>query len=418
MIKIKNIIFIFLFSFIFTQKVLIPMDSEQNDHLKAYGIAFLSLKNNNTVNWLLNYRGGSFLLDLDEVVEKKCILRGITYYIINGSEVNNIFQTIEENNMEIVLLEKIPKIAVYSPPDKQPWDDAVTLALTYAEIDYDVIFDDEVLSGELNQYDWLHLHHEDFTGQYGKFYKSYGRTAWYKQMKSDFEVCAMKHNFNSVHELKKEIALKIKNYIVNGGFLFAMCSATDSFDIALAAYKTDIASSVFDGTTIDPNYESKLDFSNGIAFENYEVYTDPMIYEYSSIDIPPNHIPTSRTAEQDYFTLFEFSAKWDRVPTMLTQNHASIIKGFMGQTTGFNKKFLKNYILVLGEDPASDLTKYIHGNVGKGTFTFLGGHDPEDYKHYVGDNPTNLSLHRNSPGYRLILNNVLFPAAKKKKRKT
>ena len=414
----KKIIFILILGIIIPQKVLIPMDEEQNDHLKAYGIAFSSLRNNNIVNWLLNYRGGSFLLDLDETIEKKCILRGVTYYIINGNQVNNIFQTIEENNMEIVLLEKIPKIAVYSPPDKQPWDDAVTLALTYSEIDYDVIFDDEVLSGELSNYDWLHLHHEDFTGQYGKFYKSYRHTSWYKKIKSDSEMFAMKNNFSSVHELKKEIAIKIKNYIVNGGFVFAMCSATDSFDIALAAYNTDIADAVFDGTPIDPNYESKLNFSNAIAFENYELYTAPLIYEYSSIDIPPNHIPNSRTPEQDYFTLFEFSAKWDRVPTMLTQNHASVINGFMGQTTGFNRKYLKNYILVLGEDPASDLTKYIHGNVGKGTFTFLGGHDPEDYKHYVGDNPTNLSLHRNSPGYRLILNNVLFPAAKKKKRKT
>jgi len=418
MIKVKNIILLLLFSFVLTQKVLIPMDEEQNDHLKAYGIAFLSLKNNNTVNWLLNYRGGSFLLDLNNNIKNICTLRGVTYTIINSSQVNSIFQTIEENNMEIVLLEKIPKIAVYSPPDKQPWDDAVTLALTYAEIDYDIIFDKEILSGELSNYDWLHLHHEDFTGQYGKFYKSYRHTSWYKQIQSDFEIFAMENNFNSVHELKKEIAYKIKNYILKGGFVFAMCSATDSFDIALAAYNTDIAASVFDGTPIDPNYESKLNFSNAIAFENYAIYTDPMIYEYSTIDIPPNHIPNSRTPEQDYFTLFEFSAKWDRVPTMLTQNHASIIKGFMGQTTGFDKKYLKNYILVLGEDPASDLTKYIHGNVGKGTFTFLGGHDPEDYKHYVGDNPTNLSLHRNSPGYRLILNNVLFPAAKKKKRKT
>ena len=416
--KLKKIIFIFLFSIFLPQKILIPMNEEQNDHLKAYGIAFSSLKNNNTINWLLNYKGGSFLLDLDSRVEKNCTLRGVTYYKVSGSQINTIYKTIEENNMEIVLLEKIPKIAVYSPPEKQPWDDAVTLALTYAEIDYDTIFDDEVLSGELSNYDWLHLHHEDFTGQYGKFYKSYGKKPWYIKMKSDSERFAKKNNFNTVHELKKEIAFRIKNYIINGGFLFAMCSATDSFDIALAAYNIDIASEVFDGTPVDQNYSTKLNFSNSIAFENYSLYIDPSIYEYSTIDIPPNHIPNSRTAEQDYFTLFEFSAKWDRVPTMLTQNHVSVINGFMGQTTGFNKKYLKNYILVLGEDPSSDLTKYIHGNVGKGTFTFLGGHDPEDYKHYVGDQPTNLSLHRNSPGYRLILNNVLFPAAKKKKRKT
>ena len=318
--------------------------------------------------------------------------------------------------MEIVLLEKSPKIAVYSPPEKQPWDDAVTLALTYAEIKYDVIFDDEVLNGELSNYDWLHLHHEDFTGQYGKFYKNYHRTAWYKKLKSDFEYNAAKHGFSSVQKLKKRIALLIKNFINQGGFLFAMCSATDSFDIALATQNVDIAHEVFDRTPIDFDYKSKINYSNGIAFENYELFTDPMIYEYSTIDLPPSHIPNARSAEQDYFTLFEFSAKWDRVPTMLTQNHVSVINGFMGQTTGFNKKFLKNYITILGEDPASDQTKYIHGNVGKGTFTFFGGHDPEDYKHYVGDPQTDLSLHRNSPGYRLILNNVLFPAAKKKKK--
>ena len=415
---IKYILFILIINFILPQKILIPMDQEQNDHLKAYGIAFWSLQNKDPLNWLLNYRGGSFLLEGKESVKKECLIRGVSYYTVDGSQINNIYKTIEENNMEIVLLEKAPKIAVYSPPGKQPWDDAVTLALAYAEIEYDTIFDDEVLLGKLSNYDWLHLHHEDFTGQYGKFYKNYHKTAWYKKMKSDFEFTAAKHGFYSVHELKKQIALKIKNYIVNGGFLFAMCSATDSFDIALATQNTDIAHEVFDKTPIDYNYKSKLDFSNAIVFENYDLYTDPLIYEYSTIDIPPSHIPNARGAEQDYFTLFEFSAKWDRVPTMLTQNHISVINGFMGQTTGFDRKYLKNYILVLGEDPASDLTKYIHGNVGKGTFTFLGGHDPEDYKHYVGDAPTDLALHRNSPGYRLILYNVLFPAAKKKKKKT
>ena len=416
--RMKYSILILIINIAVSQKILIPMDQNQNDHLKAYGIAFWSLQNGDPLNWLLNYKGGSFLLEGKESIQKECMLRGVSYYTVDGSQINNIYKTIEENNMEIVLLEKEPNIAVYSPPGKQPWDDAVTLALAYAEIKYDVIFDDEVLLGKLSNYDWLHLHHEDFTGQYGKFYKNYHKTNWYKKNKSDFELTANKHGFNSVHELKKNIALKIKNYITNGGFLFAMCSATDSFDIALAAQDTDIAHEVFDNTPIDYNYKSKLNFENGIAFENYELYTDPMIYEYSSIDIPSSHIPNARSPEQDYFTLFEFSAKWDRVPTMLTQNHVSVINGFMGQTTGFDKNCLKNYILVLGEDPASDLTKYIHGNVGKGTFTFLGGHDPEDYKHYVGDPPTDLSLHKNSPGYRLILNNVLFPAAKKKKRKT
>ena len=416
--KKNKLILILILNIIFSQKILIPMDEEQTDHLKAYGIAFWSLENNDPLNWLLNFKGGSFLLEGKEKIRQECILRGVKYYTVNGSQLNEIYSTIENNNMEIVLLEKSPKIAVYSPPEKQPWDDAVTLALTYAEIKYDVIFDDEVLNGELSNYDWLHLHHEDFTGQYGKFYKNYHRTAWYKKLKSDFEYNAAKHGFSSVQKLKKRIALLIKNFINQGGFLFAMCSATDSFDIALATQNVDIAHEVFDRTPIDFDYKSKINYSNGIAFENYELFTDPMIYEYSTIDLPPSHIPNARSAEQDYFTLFEFSAKWDRVPTMLTQNHVSVINGFMGQTTGFNKKFLKNYITILGEDPASDQTKYIHGNVGKGTFTFFGGHDPEDYKHYVGDPQTDLSLHRNSPGYRLILNNVLFPAAKKKKRKT
>ncbi len=416
--RIKIIITFIMINLVFSNKILIPMDENQSDHIKAYGIAFWSLENKHEVDWLLNYKGGSFLLKNDQVIENECIIRGVSYYKINSSEVNTIYQIIEQNNMEIVLLEKSPKIAVYSPPDKQPWDDAVTLALTYAEITYDVIFDDEIIQGELKNYDWLHLHHEDFTGQYGKFYKNYHRQKWYIDMQYNFELSAQKYNFNSVSEMKKNIAKRIKDYIVNGGFVFAMCSATDSFDIALAAQDVDIASSIFDGTPIDKNYNSKLDFSNSLAFENYQLYTDPLIYEYSTIDIPSSHIPNQRDADKDYFTLFEFSAKWDRVPTMLTQNHSTIIKGFMGQTTGFHKDYLKDYILVLGEDPASDQTKYIHGNAGKGTFTFLGGHDPEDYKHYIGDHPTDLALHRNSPGYRLILNNVLFPAAKKKKRKT
>ncbi len=412
------LILVLISNFCFNQKLLIPMDQTQNNHLKAYGIAFFALTNKINVDWLLNYKGGSFMLDNNSIIKNECILRGVSYSEINASEVNNIFQSIEENNMDIVLLEKEPKIAVYSPPDKLPWDDAVTLALTYAEINYTIIFDDDVLTNKLSDYDWLHLHHEDFTGQYGKFYKNYRNKPWYKKMEADFNKIANKYGFSSVHNLKKGVAMKIKEYITNGGFLFAMCSATDSFDIALAAHKTDIVASVFDGTPVDSDYYSKLDFSNSIAFENYTLYTDPMIYEYSSIDYPPSHMPRTKGAEADYFTLFDFSAKWDPIPTMLTQNHVSIINGFMGQSTGFNRNFLKDYILVMGEDPASDQVKYIHGNAGKGTFTFLGGHDPEDYKHYVGDPPTDLAIHKNSPGYRLILNNVLFPAARKKKRKT
>ncbi len=397
---------------------MIPMDNVQSNHLKAYGLAFWILEKNINVDWMLNYRGGAFMFDSNEVIIQECILRGITYEIVNAEDLINIYSTIEDNNMDIVLLEKAPKIAVYSPPGNQPWDDAVTLALTYAEVKYDVIFDDEVLTDQLSDYDWLHLHHEDFTGQYGKFYRNYHKAGWYKKLESDFNKTAKKFGFASVHILKKNVALKIKEYIVNGGFIFAMCSAADSFDIALATFNVDIAHQVYDGTPIDPNYMNKINFDNAIAFENYQLYTDPMTYEYSTIDIPPSHKPSSRTPEIDYFSLFEFSAKWDPVPTMLTQNHVGAINGFMGQTTGFNRDFIKKHIVILGDVPNDRMVKYIHGNAGKGTFTFLGGHDPEDYKHLVGDPKTDLSLHKNSPGYRLILNNILFPAAKKKERKT
>ncbi len=415
----KYIIYIILsLNLIFSQKMLIPMDNTQSNHLKSYGLVYWILEQEINVEWLLNYKGGAFLLNAKNSINNEATIRGISYNIIDASTLNEIYATIENNNMDIVLLEKIPKIAVYSPKDKQPWDDAVTLALTYAEIDYDIVFDSEVLAGELKNYDWLHLHHEDFTGQYGKFYKSYRNTSWYKKLENDFQLIAKNHGFKSVHNLKKTVAKKIKDYISSGGFMFAMCSATDSFDIALAAFNVDIASPVFDGTPIDKNYQNKLNFKNSIAFENYTLYTSPNIYEFSTIDFPPSHLPNPKGAESDYFTLFEFSAKWDPVPTMLTQNHVSIINGFMGQTTGFNKNFIKKSVLIMGEDYSINQAKYIHGNVNKGTFTFLGGHDPEDYKHFVGDPQTDLSLHRNSPGYRLILNNVLFPAAKKQKRKT
>jgi hypothetical protein len=394
------------------------MDQTQTDHLKAYGISYSSLKKGVKVDWLINYRGGSFMLDASESIKSKCLIRGVYYEIVNGNDLAEIFSIIESNNMDILVLDTPAKIAVYSPPGKQPWDDAVTLALTYAEVEYDVIFDDEILSGDLSRYDWLHLHHEDFTGQYGKFYKNYNKRAWYKQMESDFNFTANKYGFSSVHNLKKDIAFKIKQYMSNGGFVFAMCSATDSFDIALSALNVDIAHQVFDGTGIDPNYNTKLNYHNCVAFENFELYTDPMIYEYSTIDLPPGHKPVAKGAEEDYFTLFEFSAKWDPVPTMLTQNHVGVINGFMGQTTSFNRENIKKHITILGEVEGEDIVKYIHGNVGKGSFTFLGGHDPEDYRHMVGDPPTNLSLHRNSPGYRLILNNILFPSARKKDRKT
>ena len=401
-----------------SQYCLIPMDLTQTDHLKAYGIAYWSLTRGVNVEWLLNYRGGSFLLEVFPGLETECRIRGVTYEIISATQVNEIYATIENENMERVLLEKAPKIAVYTPPNKQPWDDAVTLALSYAEVPYDQVYDPEVLTGKLTQYDWLHLHHEDFTGQYGKFYAVYRNAAWYQEEVRVNEAMARRFNFASVSELKKTVAWEIRSYVEKGGFLFAMCSATDALDIALAAQGVDIVDVPFDGTPPDPNYLQKLDYSKTFAFQNFKLYTDPNIYEYADIDVPPSFAPRVRDPETDYFTLFEFSAKYDPVPTMLTQNHVDVVKGFMGQTTMFDRKKIKPSVVILGEVEGTDEVKYIHGNLGKGTFTFYGGHDPEDYTHAVGDPPTQLELHKNSPGYRLILNNILFPAARKKKLKT
>lgn len=411
-------VIIFLFEFIFSQKILIPMDQVQKDHLKAYGTTFWVLGEKIKVEWLLNYRGGSFLMDSYPKIEQECRLRGVSFEIINVDQNLAIYNEIEINNMDIVLLEKPPKIAIYTPPNKQPWDDAVTLALTYAEVPYKTLWDEEVFNGTLSQYDWLHLHHEDFTGQYGKFYRNYHTASWYIDQQNQFEQMAKKLGFDSVHTQKKMLAQMIKNYVNNGGFLFAMCSATDSFDIALATQNIDVAHSVFDGTPIQKDLIDKLKYNETLAFNDFKIISDPMVYEYSDIDYPPSNNPIVRGAEADYFTLFSFSAKYDPVPTMLTQNHVSNIKGFMGQTTGYNRKKIKKHITILGEDQTNPQVKYIHGNYGKGTFTFLGGHDPEDYQHFVGDPQTELSLHRNSPGYRLILNNILFPAARKKERKT
>ena len=394
------------------------MDQAQNNHLKAYGIAYYSLTKSINVEWLLNYRGGAFLFDENQLIISECKIRGVSFEKINTSDLVSLYSAIDQNNMDIVLLEKNPKIAIYTPPNKQPWDDAVTLALTYAEVDYETLWDEEVHLGKLEEYDWLHLHHEDFTGQYGKFYRSHRNSQWYKDQKIQFENVAKKLGYESVHQQKKGVARIIKDYVGNGGFLFAMCSATDSYDIALAMKNADGAYSVFDGTPIDPNIQSKLDYNQCFAFTDFKLLSDPMIYEFSDIDLPSSNNPITRGAEADYFSLFEFSAKYDPVPTMLTQNHVSIVKGFMGQTTGFDKDKVKNHIVIMGEDPSTNQVKYLHGNFGKGTFTFYGGHDPEDYQHFVGDPPTDLSLHRNSPGYRLILNNILFPAARKKERKT
>lgn len=413
--------FIILLSFIqigLSQKILIPMDQAQKDHLKAYGTAFWILGEDINVEWVLNYRGGAFLMDSYPEVAQECRVRGVTFETIGAEQTLAIYNEVAVNNMEVVLLEKAPKIAIYTPPNKQPWDDAVTLALTYAEVPYETLWDEEVFNGALSQYDWLHLHHEDFTGQYGKFYRNYHTATWYIDQQKQFEEMANRLGFNSVHAQKKALAKMIKDYVANGGFLFAMCSATDSFDIALATQNADIAHSVFDGTSIDKQFVDKIEFDHTLAFNAFEIITDPMVYEYSNIDYPPSDNPIVRGAESDYFSLFEFSAKYDPVPTMLTQNHVAVVKGFMGQTTGYHRDKIKKHVLIMGEDPTTPQVKYLHGNHGQGTFTFLGGHDPEDYQHFVGDPQTDLSLHRNSPGYRLILNNILFPAAKKKERKT
>ncbi len=399
-------------------KILIHMDLQQKDHLKAYGVAYWILEQGINVEWLLNYRGGSFLIDHHPNIERELMVRGVSYTLVGGAESAQIYSTIEENNMEVVLLEKAPAIAIYQTPNENKWDDAVALALDYAEIPFAKLWDEEVLANQLEEYDWLHLHHEDFTGQYGKFYRSFRNASWYVENVKLNERVARKLGFSKVSEEKLEVAKRIKEYVVKGGFLFAMCSAADAMDIALAAKNTDIVDVVFDGDPPDPEYPQKLDFSEALAFENFSLITDPMIYEFSDIDIPPSDAPQLRSPEADYFTLFEFSAKYDQVPAMLTQNHVSVVKGFMGQTTGFRRKTIKETVTIMAEAEGTEQVKYIHGNLGRGTFTYLGGHDPEDYQHFVGDPPTELTLHKNSPGYRLILNNVLFPAAKKKLRKT
>ena len=400
------------------QNMLIPMDLSQTDHLKAYGVAYWTLERGINLEWLLNYRGGAFMIRYDEAIGRQCRIRGVRFESLNGSQVAEVYNTVEDNNMEVILLEKAPSIAVYTPPNKQPWDDAVTLALTYAEIPYETLWDEKVLRGELSKYDWLHLHHEDFTGQYGKFYATYRNAQWYIQQQHLYEAEAKRLGYDKVSRLKLDVAKMVKDFVLRGGFLFAMCSATDSYDIALAAEGTDICDEVFDGDPIDPDYKNKLDYDRCLAFHNFTLLTHPTIYEFSDIDTTPQDRVAVRQTQEDYFTLFEFSAKYDPVPTMLTQDHVSVIHNYMGQTTGFHKDLIKRSVVVMAERTGADEVKYIHGNLGKGTFTFLGGHDPEDYHHFVGDPPTDLSLHKNSPGYRLILNNILFPAAKKKKQKT
>ena len=411
-------IFLIFIPQVHAQKMLIHMDLQQTDHLKAYGVAFWALERGINVEWLLNYRGGSFLMDYSSGIERELRVRGVSYSKQTSAEAARIFAVVEQENMDVVLLEKAPKVAVYAPPNKQAWDDAVLLALEYAEVPYTLLWDEEVLRGDLEKYDWLHLHHEDFTGQYGKFYASYRNADWYKDEVAKNQAIAAKLGFSKVSALKKSVVFTIKDYVRRGGFLFAMCSATDTYDIAIAAAHTDICAEIIDGDPQDPNAQSKLDYSETLAFQNFKLEMNPMVYEYSNIDIPPSNVPVLRGAEADYFTLFDFSAKYDPVPTMLTQNHVSAIKGFMGQTTGFRKSVIKKSVVILAEAEGTEQVKYLHGNFGRGTFTFYGGHDPEDYQHYINDPPTQLSLYKNSPGYRLILNNILFPAARKKKLKT
>ncbi len=403
--------------------MLLPMDEAQKDHLKAYGITYWIIENNLEAWWLLNYRGGSFAFQHTRAFERECLTRGVSYEIIPDAKFNSILNVIAdpEVNQDAMKLEKAPKIAVYTPETNfrtgekmQPWDDAVTLVLTYAEIPYETVYDSEVLKDRLSEYDWLHLHHEDFTGQYGRFYKSYQNAAWYRETVRFQEALAKKNGYAKVSQMKLDVVKKVREYVGGGGFMFAMCSATDSYDIALAAEGIDICAPYYDGDPMDADAQSRLDFTNTFAFKNFRLEANPLAYEFSSID----HNPRPISAETDYFTLFDFSAKWDPVPTMLTQNHTRTVKGFMGQTTAFTNDYIKSDVLILGENKPGNEARYIHGNFGEGFFTFYGGHDPEDYRHYVDDPETDLSLHPNSPGYRLILNNILFPAAKKKKRKT
>lgn len=421
----KRIIYLVIFlSFAassFAAQILIPMDKDQKNHLKAYGIAYWVLKHDVEVYWLLNYKGGSFMFAANKTFTDELNIRGVSYETIADSRSAAILSEIAspEVNMDAIKLEKPPRVAVYSPKTKQPWDDAVTMVLTYAEIPYDVVYDEEIINNKLLEYDWLHLHHEDFTGQYGKFYAGYKNAAWYQQDVKNNEAMAAKLGFTKVSDLKLGVAKKIRDFTMGGGFLFAMCSATDSYDIALAAEGVDICASMFDHDPADAAMNKKIDYSKSFAFENYTVSENPMEYEFSNIDTyGTRRQKYGVNKDNDYFSLFEFSAKWDPVPTMLCQSHEQLIKGFWGQTVAFDKNYVKKNVLIMGENKAANEARYIHGEYGKGTWTFYGGHDPEDYEHRVEDPPTDLNLHPNSAGYRLILNNILFPAAKKKKQKT
>ena len=412
------ILFLAMTNQVLASRILIPMDDSQKNHLKAYGIAYWVLKTHDTeIDWLLNYRGGSFMMPQSQQFINEMVIRGVSYEVISEAQASQILAEVSSPsaNMDAVKLQKAPRVAVYSPKSKQPWDDAVTMVMTYAEIPYDVVFDQEVLETKLPEYDWLHLHHEDFTGQYGKFYH-FKDQPWYIAQKQEAESITRKYGFTKVPQMKLAVVRKIRDFILGGGYLFAMCNATDTYDIALAAQNTDIVDPFYDGDPSDPNANSKLDYSQTMAFRNFQVYTNPYLIEFSNVDNQPEERGLSE--HNDYFTLFQFSAKWDPIPTMLTQNHANVIKGFMGQTTAFKKQFIKPEVVIMAENRSAGEARYIHSPYGRGFFTFYGGHDPEDYRHEIGEEPTDLNLHPNSAGYRLILNNILFPAAKKKKQKT
>lgn len=398
--------------------ILIPMDESQTDHLKAYGVIYKALDRGQKGHWLLNYQGGSFLLDFSDQAASDCLLMGVKYERISSGQVADILARIEVENMERVELEKAPNIAVYSPPSMQPWDDAVTLALAYAEIRYEIIWDEDVLTGALEEYDWLHCHHEDFTGQYGKFYAAFRNQLWYQADVRVNEEMAQRLGYGKVSQMKLDVAKTVYEYVRRGGFLFSMCSAPETIDIALSAEGVDIVPRQFDGDPVDPGCQEKLDFSKTFAFENFTVTLDPLLYRHSNVDTYPDRLVRFGSQKDDFFYLFDFAAKLDPVPTMLTQNHVNTIDAFMGQTTGLRKSLLKKFVIVMGQPDNFDEVRYIHGGLGRGSFTFLSGHDPEDYQHMVNDPPTDLLLHKNSPGYRLILNNILFPAAKRKERKT
>ncbi len=394
--------------------LLVPMDQAQSDHLRAYGVTYWAVQHGIRASWILNYRGGSFLLaDLPEV-RRRCALLGVTCVPLSDGDLAQIRAMIPSQNMEELRLEKAPRVAVYVPPYAEPWDDAVTLALDYARIPYDRIYDRDILEGALDRYDWLHLHHVDFSGQFGKF-GQYAGQRWYQERKRMEEALARQYGFRRVADLKLAVARRIKAFVRRGGFLFAMCSAPITLDVALAAEGVDIVDAFYDGTPVDPDYASRLDYSKTLAFTNFQVFPAPFLYEHTDIDVTQQAL---RRGERAHFLLREFSAKVDQVPAILTQDHTRAIREFLGQDTGFRRDRIKRGVVVLADVPGTEEVKYIYGTYGEGFFSYLGGHDPEDYQHLVGDPPTDLSRHPHSPGYRLILNNILFPSARRKPLKT